>query len=75
MPEAEAGPGTAGPCPVCRAGPLRFLLVAGGKGYRRCGACEATLLDPAHWLAPADERAVYLLHENEPDDPRYRRFL
>ncbi len=63
------------PCPVCRAAAVRPFATLGGRRYRRCGACEATLLDPRHWLAPAEEAAVYRLHENDPDDPGYRRFL
>jgi SAM-dependent methyltransferase len=46
-----------------------------GRDYWRCGACEARFLDPRHHPSPGDERAEYLLHDNDPDDPRYRRFL
>lgn len=46
-----------------------------GKDYWRCGACEATFLDPRHFLTPGAEHAQYRLHENHPDDPGYRRFL
>lgn len=62
-------------CPVCRAPtPLRFLLVE-GRDYWRCEACEARFLDPRQFPGRRDERAHYLLHENDPDDPRYRKFL
>lgn len=64
-----------GRCAVCRDGPTRFFLVAEGCRYSRCDLCEATLLDPRHWPDPATARACYLEHENEPDDPGYRRFL
>ena len=64
------------PCPICRSasGPRAFM-VADGKAYLRCEACEATWLDPAFRLSLADERAHYDLHENAVDDPGYRRFL
>ncbi|MEP0321988.1 MAG: class I SAM-dependent methyltransferase [Nitratireductor sp.] len=62
-------------CPVCRAdAPLPFLTVD-GRDYWRCVACEARFLDPRQQPGPDDERAHYLLHENDPDDPGYRRFL
>ncbi|MBS3803045.1 MAG: class I SAM-dependent methyltransferase [Oleiphilaceae bacterium] len=32
-------------------------------------------MDPAHWLDPAEEKAVYDLHDNDAGDPGYRRFL
>lgn len=32
-------------------------------------------MDPACWLDSDGERRVYELHDNNPDDPGYRRFL
>ena len=62
-------------CSVCRApSPLHFLSVE-GCDYWRCKSCEARFLDGRHRPTPQDEYADYLLHENDPDDPRYRRFL
>lgn len=62
-------------CPVCRApSPAHFLRVD-ERDYLRCRACEARFLDPDQRPGPMDERAHYLLHENNPDDPRYRKFL
>ncbi|MEO0672466.1 MAG: class I SAM-dependent methyltransferase [Pseudomonadota bacterium] len=43
--------------------------------YRRCGTCEATLLDPAAFLSAAQSRAHYDLHENDVTDAGYRAFL
>jgi hypothetical protein len=62
-------------CPVCREpAPRRFLSVE-GRDYWRCGVCEARFLDSSQRLSRADEHAYYRHHENEVDDPRYRRFL
>jgi len=67
--------GPPGECPVCLAGaPLPFLSVM-GRDYWRCAVCQARFLDPRQRLTIEEERAVYLRHENDPDDPRYRRFL
>jgi SAM-dependent methyltransferase len=63
------------PCPGCRAAATRPLARIDGKRYLRCDTCQATVLDPAAWLAPEAERARYRLHRNDPDDPGYRRFL
>ena len=45
------------------------------RAYWRCETCEARFLDAGHWLDGAAERDHYLTHENDPDDPGYRRFL
>jgi len=62
-------------CPVCRAPALRAFRLVDGKAYQRCDHCEATLLHPGHRLEPAAEVAFYRRHQNDPADPRYRRFL
>jgi SAM-dependent methyltransferase len=62
-------------CPVCRAArPLPFVSV-GGRDYWRCERCEARFLDPRQLPSRQAERKHYLTHENDPDDPQYRRFL
>jgi len=63
------------PCPVCLDPAPRPFMAVDGREYWRCEACEATFLAPAQRPAPADERAEYLLHANDPQDAGYRRFL
>jgi SAM-dependent methyltransferase len=73
---AQEGPHSdIGFCPVCLAPPVEVFLAAGGRTYWRCARCEARFLDPRDRPSPAEEHAHYLLHENDPADPRYRRFL
>jgi hypothetical protein len=62
-------------CRVCTIGETCHFGTFDGRRYDRCQRCGATLLDPAHFLTIADERAHYATHENHPDDPRYRSFL
>lgn len=62
-------------CTLCRSTGLRLLATVKGVPYWRCAGCRATLMDPAHWLDVASEKAVYNLHDNSPEDPGYRRFL
>jgi SAM-dependent methyltransferase len=62
-------------CPVCeQAAPEEFQVVKELR-YLRCPVCLATLMAPENRLDSAREKAVYTLHENNPDDPGYRRFL
>lgn len=62
-------------CTVCHTPQLSLFQVVDNKTYWRCDTCQATLMDPAHWLPAAEERAIYDLHDNNPADPGYRRFL
>ncbi|MBE0532252.1 MAG: class I SAM-dependent methyltransferase [Rhodospirillales bacterium] len=62
-------------CPVCRSGKPQPLVSVDGRDYWRCGTCEARFLDPRQHPSPETEHAYYLRHENDPDDPGYRRFL
>ncbi|MGI9383409.1 MAG: class I SAM-dependent methyltransferase, partial [Methyloligellaceae bacterium] len=62
-------------CPVCRAPSPRQFLSIDGRDYWQCEVCEARFLDPHQQPGPQAERDHYLLHENDPGDPRYRKFL
>lgn len=60
---------------MCLTRKVRFLQVAGGRLYWRCRVCMATFLDPSQLPTRDEELERYLLHENDPDDLRYREFL
>ncbi len=62
-------------CTVCEQGVLARFRVIENREYLRCPRCEATLLARANWLGLDEERAVYDLHNNDPDDAGYRAFL
>ncbi|MCM2561686.1 class I SAM-dependent methyltransferase [Lutimaribacter sp. EGI FJ00015] len=69
-----ANPVTDSACPVCTA-PAPHFLQADGYDYFRCPTCQARFLDPVRHPSRDAEKTTYLLHENDPGDPRYRRFL
>jgi SAM-dependent methyltransferase len=60
---------------VCRASAPQYFVRLGARDYWRCATCEARFLDPSDRLTSEDEYSHYLRHENDTDDPRYRRFL
>ena len=62
-------------CIVCGAYSAHFFLQVNSDRYKRCDACHATFLNPSQRLAIDDERAQYRLHQNDPQDKDYRRFL
>jgi len=45
------------------------------RAYFRCGRCALVFADPAAHLPPDEEKARYDLHEYDPSDPAYRKFL
>lgn len=62
-------------CTVCGQGALAGFRVVDGREYLRCPHCKATIMAQESWLGPAEEREVYVLHNNDPDDSGYRSFL
>ena len=62
-------------CPLCRSDAIRHFVDVGVQTYWRCDTCQMTFLDPAQLPNRDVERAHYDSHENDPDDPGYRRFL
>lgn len=62
-------------CRVCGAPGCRPFLHVQGRDYWDCRICSAVFLDAAALPSPQEEHAHYLRHRNDPDDPRYRRFL
>ena len=64
-----------GICPLCHYEPIRQFAIVDSKIYWRCDVCHLTFLSSDSYLSPEDELARYLLHENSPEDCRYREFL
>jgi hypothetical protein len=62
-------------CPVCRDQTPEHFLLIDDQDYWCCQACQARFLDPSQLPTARDEHAHYLLHENDPDDVGYRKFL
>lgn len=62
-------------CPVCEQPGSRPFQTVDQRDYWRCEHCLATFLDPNQWPSMDEETAHYRLHENDVDDPGYRRFL
>ena len=62
-------------CPVCEQGSLAGFRVVKTQRYLRCPVCEATVMDEPCRLSPDQERDIYQLHDNDPSDPGYRKFL
>jgi hypothetical protein len=62
------------PCPLCSSDAEAYLADR-RRAYFHCPACDLVFADPASHLSAPEEKAEYDRHENDPADPRYRRFL
>ena len=45
------------------------------RTYLQCGDCRLVFVPRRFWLSLHEEKAIYDLHQNEPEDEGYRRFL
>ena len=59
----------------CNSGRFFYTDSKNQHRYLRCPACALIWLSAQHYLPPADEHDHYQLHENDPQDLSYRRFL
>lgn len=62
-------------CPLCSAPIVAPPFAAHHRHYHDCAACGLIHVDPADRVSREEELAHYQLHQNNPDDPRYRAFL
>lgn len=63
-------------CTLCNS-PINLFYEYKERGltYHQCTSCNSILLDPAHYLSPEQEKAHYLTHENDVNDPGYQEFV
>ena len=67
-------PETAINCPLCAHRSEPFVHDR-TREYLRCPACDLVFVPETHHLSLEEEKARYDFHQNDPDDPRYRKFL
>lgn len=61
-------------CPLCHSRSY-FFCQDKKRSYYSCETCALIAADPASHLSESEEKALYDLHENDPNDVRYREFL
>ncbi|WP_161427562.1 MULTISPECIES: class I SAM-dependent methyltransferase [Vibrio] len=62
-------------CPLCHSHHVEAYFEDKHRSYVRCQVCHLVFVPPAHRLSAEREKAFYDLHENNPHDLGYRRFL
>lgn len=62
-------------CPLCMGDRAPPFHEDARRNYLRCERCALVFVPARFRLSRDEERAEYLRHENDVDDPGYRRFL
>jgi hypothetical protein len=67
--------GSSQTCPLCYGANVSDYYRDNVRSYVQCGACKLVFVTPDEHLSAVEEKAYYDLHENQPNDPGYRKFL
>ncbi len=62
-------------CPLCGGARVTAYHRDKVRRYLACAICALVFVPPDSHLSASAEKACYDLHENQPGDPGYRRFL
>ncbi|WP_299687086.1 class I SAM-dependent methyltransferase [uncultured Vibrio sp.] len=62
-------------CPLCHHQSVNHYFEDKRRAYLQCQQCELVFVKPEQRLEAKEEKAHYDLHENDPSDAGYRRFL
>jgi SAM-dependent methyltransferase len=63
------------PCPLCKKPQPNLFYPGPQRNYLRCQRCSLIFVPMDELLPPKAEKARYDLHENDPANKGYRRFL
>lgn len=62
-------------CPLCASRSCQFFAEDKRRSYQQCGVCALVFVTSDYLLSANSEKSEYDLHQNNPNDLRYRRFL
>jgi len=62
-------------CPLCYNNGAESFFADKVRSYLRCQQCRLVFVPHQYWLSATEEKASYDLHENDVNDPGYRKFL
>lgn len=62
-------------CPLCNTPDAELYHTDRKRSYWKCSECDLVFVPSEFHLNSEQEKAVYDQHENNPDDPGYRKFL
>jgi SAM-dependent methyltransferase len=64
-------------CPICSTPSQLYFINTERDNQRffRCPECHTVAMHPQHYLTHEEEKARYLTHNNDVDDPGYQKFV
>jgi SAM-dependent methyltransferase len=62
-------------CPLCRQSRTLEFFTDSRRDYYQCEQCALVFVPAAQRLSAEEEKAEYDLHDNDPNDAGYRKFL
>lgn len=62
-------------CPLCNGEENEFFLRDKHREYYQCCTCQLIFVPRRYWLSAENAKAIYDLHQNDPEDQGYRKFL
>ena len=62
-------------CPLCESRTPRLFHQDKCRDYLRCQNCQLIFVPSQQHISRNDELTEYRLHQNDPNDPGYRKFL
>ena len=64
-------------CPLCSISAQLYHIhtVREDQQYFRCPECQSIAMHPQHYLTHEEEKARYLTHNNDVNDPGYQKFV
>ncbi|NOX96903.1 MAG: class I SAM-dependent methyltransferase [Nitrospirae bacterium] len=62
-------------CPLCNTETVRSYFQDDRRDYLRCQMCHLIFVPSGQFLSEREEKVRYDLHQNRPEDQRYRQFL
>ncbi|MCP4539370.1 MAG: class I SAM-dependent methyltransferase [Chloroflexi bacterium] len=62
-------------CPLCKNLGGKEFYQDSHRDYVQCQTCHLVFVPPTHFISAEAEKSRYDLHQNSPNDPKYRQFL
>ncbi|MCK5520725.1 MAG: hypothetical protein KAI81_06405, partial [Candidatus Marinimicrobia bacterium] len=62
-------------CPLCNYSNIEFYFEDKFRHYLHCPVCDLVFVPSEFHLSPEAEKTRYDLHNNNPKDPGYQKFL
>lgn len=62
-------------CPLCHCCDFEPFFQDQTRSYIQCDACRLVFVPVSHRITLEEERRIYDLHQNDPEDQDYRQFL